>query len=512
MRIPRGEVLPALLALLLTASGCTSPPQEFTVLHFNDYHGQMRPLAAAKGEPCGGLARLAALAGSLSARERAQGRPTFLLFAGDAFTGTATSSLFQGEPDFQGFAKMGFAAWVPGNHDWDFGAEILTLRTRSLKVPALLANVRSGPGAPPFFRPACTLMAGKYRIGVVGVTRQDTPSITRPGATEGYAFDDPAEGVARVLRSRGPEAWDFVVVLSHCGLEEDRNIARRNPGVGLVVGGHDHLALAAPQWEAGIPIVQAGAQGRYMGVVRVSLHDGTRPRVAANLIPVTADLPEDAGIRAMVFPYLQKEESEMGARVAALPVELEGFPAGRERETVLGDIIADAMRTATGADLAFINGGAIRAGLPAGDLTGRNLLECFPFEDTLWTVRLKGSQVRSLLDRCASRVEGGPWGGFLQVSGLSAIYRSGASQDVKVGGRPLEDTGEYAVACSAFLMSAGDGHTEFTEGEDARDWGIPVRDLLRARLADPAIPLPEPGSRLRQPGETAAPKPLRKAA
>jgi 2',3'-cyclic-nucleotide 2'-phosphodiesterase (5'-nucleotidase family) len=502
----------ALLAFLLGAWACSRPPQEFTVLHFNDYHGQIRPLVTPKGEPCGGLARLAALTGSISARERSEGRPVFLLFAGDAMTGTATSSMFQGEPDFQGFAKMGFAAMVPGNHDWDFGAGVLEQRSRALRAPILLANARTAPGWPTFFRPARTLQAGEYRVGVIGVTRQDTPSITRPGATEGYAFEDPAEAVARALRNRGPAAWDFVVVLSHCGVEQDRKIARRNPGVGLVVGGHDHLALTSPEWESNVPIVQAGDRGRFLGVVRVTLRRGTRARVEASLLPVTADMPEDAGIRSMVLPFLDREEKELGSRIATLPSALEGPPASRQHETLLGNLITDSMRLASGADLAFVNGGSIRAGLPSGEVTGRDLLECFPFEDTLWTVRLKGSQVRALLNRCASNSGGEPWGGFLQVSGLTVVYGEDQSEEIQVDGRPLEDNAEFTVACTNFLMSGGDGHAEFAAGQGPRDWGIEVRGLVRSRLADPAVQPVQGEGRIRFVGRGAPPKPLRKAA
>lgn len=504
----RSSLALAVLALIAAGSGCGQPLQEVTILHFNDYHGQVRPTHAAKGEPCGGLARLAALVGVLTAREQAKGRSVFLMFAGDAFTGTATSTLFQGEPDFLAFQKMGIDAMVPGNHDWDFGSEILAQRCRSLRSPILLANARPLQGAPAFFRPAVTLQAGLYRIGVIGVSREDTPKITRPGVTQGFEFENPGEAVARVLSSRGPAAWDFVVVLSHCGLEEDRRIARRNPGVGLIVGGHDHIALPGPVMEAGVPIVQAGDRGRYVGVVRLSLERGSKGRVSGNLIPVTADLPEDGGIRALVAPYLEREEREVGTVVASLQAPLQGT-GSRQRPTPLGSLVADALREASGADAAFINGGAIRGDLPSGDITGRELMEALPFQDTLRTVRIKGQAMRALLDRCASHAAAGPWGGYLQLSGISTVYRDGRAQSILVGERPLEDEVEYLVACNGFLADGGDGYAEFASGREARDWGLEVRDLLKGKLSPASA---EPGLDASRPEVPSAPGDVRKAA
>jgi 2',3'-cyclic-nucleotide 2'-phosphodiesterase (5'-nucleotidase family) len=498
----RGFLLRSLAALLacVLAWGCSRRTQEFTILHFNDYHGQVRPLKAQRKEPCGGLARLAALVQSVARAERAEGRVPILLFAGDAFTGTATSALFKGEPDFRVFAKLGIAAAAVGNHEWDFGRQVLDLRSRSLGAPVLMANARPTPGVPVFYRSAATILAGGARVGVIGVTRRDTHLITRPGASEGYTFEDPGDAVARELAKRGPRAWDFVVVLSHCGLEEDRAIARWNPGVDLIVGGHDHIALTAPALESGVPIVQAGDRGRYLGVVRVEIPPGESPRVHARLVPVTADLPEDAGIRSLLAPYLEREARELGATVCTLVEPIGDFRDSRVRETALGDLVADALRDAAGAEIGFVNGGALRADLPAGEVTAGHVLQCFPFEDTLWTMRIRGDEVKALLDRCALRATQGPWGGFLQVSGITVRYRGGRATEIRVGDAELREDATYLVACPGYLAGGGDGHLEFAGGQEKRDWGLSTTGILRSRLAAPTLEVPSAGSRILRAG------------
>jgi 5'-nucleotidase/UDP-sugar diphosphatase len=491
-----GAVALSLCALLLLS--CGQKPQVFTVLHFNDFHGQVEPVADKDGGQSGGLARLAGLVDSVRADNERKGIPTLLLCAGDVFTGTAFSTLFQGGPEFKALGLMKTSAMTTGNHEWDFGPGVLSERARGCGFPLVVANVAPQvPGRLPLV-PFTTLTAGRLRVGIIGVTTADTPQTTAPGNTEGFTFSDPVEAVGKILTEKDGE-WDFVVVLSHCGFEVDKVIASKYPAIGLIVGGHDHKVLERPWIEKGVPIVQAGDRGRFLGEVTVSLAKGRPAEVTGRLLPVTDKIPESAEIAGVLAPYLAKEESALGAVIGRLPSALEGDRnILRTREAAIGDLLADAMRNASGADLAFVNSGAIRAGLPAGEVTGRDLYACLPFFDSLSTVRLTGAQIQALLDRCASMPITDPPGGFLQVSNISVVYRNGNAEKAKIGGAPIDPTREYVVACSHFLLSGGDGLKEFTEGKDTRDWGVSLQELMRRELVKPGIKIPSVGSRLKR--------------
>jgi 2',3'-cyclic-nucleotide 2'-phosphodiesterase (5'-nucleotidase family) len=505
------KALVALSLLVLTLGACASgtpPPQvhEFTILHFNDFHGQVEPLSVPPGQPAGGMARLAGQANVVRAENHKHGEPTLLLFAGDLFTGTAFSTLFQGLPEFNALKQMRLTAATTGNHEWDFGQGVLLSRVRHAGVPMVLANVSAADPEHVFWKPFLELEVGGLRIGVVGVVTPDTPVTTAPGNTQGYLFGDPAEAVGRVLAERGKE-WDFVVLLSHCGFEVDREIARRYPQLGLIVGGHDHKVLEQPYVESGVPIVQAGDRGRFLGEVRVKIARGQRATVTGHLVPITSATPEDPEVTALLAEPLAKEKAALGEVVGKLPVALTGDRTVlRSGEALLGDLITDAMRSVTQADIALLNAGTIRAGLPAGPVTGRDLLACLPFFDSVCTLRLTGAQVQSLLNRCAAMpVEDAP-GGFLQVSGLTVRYQGGRAFDVTVGGEPLAPDREYLVACSHFLLSGGDGLVEFKEGKDVRDFGVALQELLRRELARPDLTLPEAGKRILRSTATAEDK------
>ena len=487
-------VLATLLAAPVSAAKSPAPAATtLTILHFNDLHGQVSPISAPAGQPCGGLARLAAQVESERAAALARGDVAFLLFGGDVFTGTAFSSLFQGGPEFQVLSMMKPAAVAVGNHEWDFGQGVLLSRFRHARVPVVAANLSNPDPEHVFFRPYQDLRAGGMRVGVIGVTTQDTPETTALGMTKGYTFSDPIEAVGRVLREH-QKHWDFVIVLSHCGIAVDRRIADRFPQLGLIVGGHDHKVLEQPEVRSGVPIVQAGDRGRFLGEVRVELARGKRPSVTGRLIPITSATAEDAAVRDLLAPYLDKESTAMGEALGTLPAQIPGDRALlRSQEGALGDLVTDAMRALTGADLALLNAGTIRAGLPAGTVTGKDLVACLPYFDSVCTVRLTGAQVQALLDRCAAMPPQDAPGGFLQVSGLSVRYEGGRALDARVGEAPLDPARDYVVACSGFLLGGGDGLSEFKAGRDARDWGVGLQELLRREIARPDLKIPVPG-------------------
>ncbi len=494
-----GWVVIAILILATFVPAAERAPAqtyEFTILHFNDFHGQVEPIQAPAGKPAGGMARLSGEVDRVRAENRKSGEPTFLLFAGDLFTGTAFSTLFQGAPEFKALSQMKVTAMTTGNHEWDFGQGVLLSRAAHAGIPIVVANLSAPEPEHVFWKTSLDLDAGGLRVGLIGVTTADTPTTTAPGNTEGYRFGDPLEAIGKVLAERVKD-WDFVVVLSHCGIDVDRAIAQRYPQVGLIVGGHDHKVMERPEVVNGVPIVQAGDRGLYLGEVKVRVQKGHPASVTGRLLPITSATPEDPAVVALLKDSLDKENTALSEVVGKLPVALTGDRnVLRSQEAVIGDLLTDAMREATKADIALLNSGTIRAGLPAGPVTGRDLLACLPFFDSVCTVRLTGAQVQSLLSKCAAMPTKDAPGGFLQVSGLKVRYEGGKAYDVMVGGAPLDPARLYLVACSHFLLSGGDGLVEFKEGEDVRDFGIALQELMRRQITRPDLVLPEPGHRI----------------
>jgi 2',3'-cyclic-nucleotide 2'-phosphodiesterase (5'-nucleotidase family) len=471
--------LAAVLALGL--AGCVGRPQaappaagappRLVVHYFNDWHGHLEPFQRPDvTAPVGGAARLARLIADRRATAAAAGADTLLLEAGDVLQGTPMSTVFRGEPDFALLERMGVDAMSLGNHEFDFGIANLRERLAQVSFPVLAANVSNADGTP-FAGDAVIVTTPRHglRVALLGLVTADTRVTTHPHNVADLTFADPVATAARYLPRLAAES-DLVVVVSHSGVEVDREIAAL-PGVDLVVGGHDQDLLEPPPVVGGVPVVQAHEWGEYLGEATFAAGRGGDLRWAGNrYLRVTADLPEDPEVAAFVGSYRARLGSELGKVVATTAVRLDG--QGRNQETNLGNVVADALLLASGADVAFINAGAIRASLEPGDITLEELMTVLPFDNRLVVVRLTGAELRSMLEQ--SLRDGG--GGFLQVAGVR-LRETAAGVEAEVGGAALDDAKLYDVATSDFLVAGGDGY-EQALGKAMRETGYGLLDAV----------------------------------
>ena len=245
----------ALLALTLLVASCETsavppsavpqastpalPDDRIQILHTNDIHGRMEAERLASGGGSfekGGVALLAAVAAQL--RSRAPER-TLLLDAGDAWQGAFISNENKGAAVLQVMNRMGYDAQALGNHDFDWGQDVLRVRAGEARFPFLAANVVDEASGQPagFARPYVVKDLGLARVAVLGISNPGTPAISKPANVKGLRFLPAADAVAKYLPELRQKA-DVVVVLSHAGKDDDQALARAMPGVDVIVGGH----------------------------------------------------------------------------------------------------------------------------------------------------------------------------------------------------------------------------------------------------------------------------------
>ncbi|MCO5166885.1 MAG: bifunctional metallophosphatase/5'-nucleotidase [Planctomycetes bacterium] len=506
------------LATLLVAVGLfagtpalAQEPREgalrLTVLHTNDLHGQVlepprRP---------GGLVALGRAIRQERDRARERGDAVLLLDAGDLFKGTPEGDLTDGEVMVAWMNHMGYDAAVVGNHEFDHGVDVAARLCWGADFPFLGANIRQPDGARPEWlglpgarlgeplhealRGAAVVRtlasaAGRARVALVGLTTSAMKDVTLKGVTGDLEFPDEAATLDRVLELLPPV--DLVVLITHCGLTTDRALARRFQGkVDLIIGGHSHTRLPSGDRQGAVLVCQTGSRGEALGRVRVEVTpaQGGSPRkvvAEADLLPTGDELP------GVLAPYIEKVKEKVGARVGTLTRDLErgrGFePSG------LGNLHVDAMRRATGVDVALHNRTGIRADIPAGEVQVRHLYEVAPFGNTVVTLLLSGKDLLELF----SGMLGSP-SRVLEVSGAVITFDPEAPVgqrlvEVTIGGKPLDPDRTYKVATNNFLAAGGDGHAVFTRGADVRDTGVILLDLLLAHFReregpfDPGVP------------------------
>jgi 2',3'-cyclic-nucleotide 2'-phosphodiesterase (5'-nucleotidase family) len=473
-------LLLACLASWTTTASATAcaPGQALTLLHFNDFHGQIEPYRdPIDGTERGGIARLAARVDAVRAEE--PGRPLLLLFAGDLLQGTLTSSLFLGLPDVVLFDRMGVDAAVLGNHELDYGQPVLRRLAAEARFPILSANVTAHPTPLPVL-PDISLRPSPHGpiVTILGLTTPDLATGTHPRHLEGISVEDPI-AVARervpALRKRSA----LMIILSHLGIAEDRRLAQDVPGIDLIVGGHNHVIHREPLFEGGVPILQVGERGGWLGRMDLECRDGRLAQSRYQVIDIDSASPEDSAIASEVARIVQDAEQalneEVGLTTRTLSAQREIM---RRQESAFGDFVADLARRITLADVALLNGGGFRASIPAGPVTLKAIYEAFPFRNELVVGELTGEQLRAALARSAALDPLQNPGGFLQVSGVRYVIRDGALATVTVGDAAIDLDRTYRVVTTDFLAAGGDGYWILKDLRDRTDTGRLLSDAV----------------------------------
>ncbi len=465
------------------------------------------PFPADDGERVGGAAARAALI------ERQRSRPgrTLLLDAGDVFQGTPYYNFFRGVPDYRTMSLMAYDAGALGNHDLDDGPAAWLRASANARFEILSANVfaaaesswaKAGGEVPASDRRGSHWIGGQRvpdgaalryltppfvirdlgagrTVALFGLTTADLVHIVAVGPNGGVAIADPVAVAERLVPELRRKA-DVVICLSHIGLDSDRELARRVAGIDVIIGGHSHTRLdrpvlvpnATPNGYHGTAIVQTGYRGEFLGRVALYFEGDRLTRYSGQLLRVRPAEGEDSRVVALLRPYADSIEGAMSQAIFHSPARIPSSGL-REAETPLGNFVADVLRDASGADIAVINSGGIRAALPAGDVTVGDVYSTLPFDNRIVVVPMPGWRVRELLDFAARRIGKG---GFAQVSGVAFVIRSDRASYIRVNGKSLESDRVYRVATVDYLYEGGDGYTAFAKAGPAEKSGVLLRD------------------------------------
>jgi 5'-nucleotidase len=519
-RLPRW-VLPLLAAAPLLCA-CSRPRTfELTLLHTNDVHSRFeeidargttcRPQAAAAGECFGGAARRA----TAIAAARASAPQALLLDAGDEFQGTLYYNRFKGAAIAELMNHLGYDAMVVGNHEFDDGPPALAQFARAIEFPLLATNVDATADSElaPLLRSSVVLEVSGQRVGVVGVVTEQTPSLSSPGET--LRFLPIEESLRKEIERLENEGIDIVIVLSHSGLERDRQIAAAVAGIDVIVGGHTNSLLSktiegaegpypivveGPRGEP-VLVVTAYAYGKYLGRLDVVFARGVPSAWRGEPILIDAGVAPDLEVAALIEPYRAELAGYSYQEVGVTTEELEGRESAcRFRECTLGNLIADALLehgASQGIEIALQNGGGIRSSIAEGPVTVGEVLEVLPFGNAMSTFGLRGSDLLATLEHAVSEADhpdGESTGRFLQVAGLRYSFTLGRPVGQRIlsvevaaadgAFSPLDPGKIYRVACNDFTRKGGDGFDVLRDRAiDPYDDGAVVADVLIEHLS-----------------------------
>jgi 5'-nucleotidase/UDP-sugar diphosphatase len=451
----------------------------------------------------GGFARLAGVVEA----ERAKGGHLLYVHSGDTLSPSLMSSFDQGKHVIDLLNTTPPDVFVPGNHEFDFGRDVFLARMGEAKFPLFAANLQdpAGKGLPGF---AATKIYefGGARIGLVGLAADDSAVKSSPGDLKFLPTVETGIAEAAKLREAGA---DLVVAVAHANRAQDRALFESH-AFDVILSGDDHdLAL----WFDGKSVlVESKEEAEYVTAVDLAIDveekDGDRSvKWWPNFrIIDTAGVTPGAAAEAKTKQYEEQLSKELDVALGTTETPLDSRKATvRSEEVAIGNLIADAMRDGTGADVALTNGGGIRGNkeYAAGStLARRDVLTELPFGNKTVLVEVKGATILAALEHGVGQVEQGA-GRFPQVSGLKVkvdLKKAAGSRvrAVEIGGKPLDLAATYRLATNDFMLRGGDGYTMLADGKVVLGPldGKLMADQVMAFVAKAGKVAPKPEGRL----------------
>lgn len=470
-----------------------------TIIHTNDTHANID----SAGSPDNIARRVTAIK-----QARAQAANSILVDSGDVFSGTLYFNKYEGQADLAFMNMVQYDAMTFGNHEFDRGTGVLANFVKNAYFPFVSANIDFSanndlkgyavneigrPGSAGGIYPAIVKEIGGQKVGIFGLTTEDTPSLSSPGDT--VKFSDAATKAQETVAALKDQGINKIIALSHLGYDEDVELAKKVEDIDVIVGGHSHTLLKTPYADNSHAnptiIVQVNEKAENLGNVKVEFDaEGKLVSWAENLIGINAQASgkyvlaaDPEALQLLNTAYKPAVVAEKSIVVGKSDIDLYGAVAAngnprtvRTKETAIANLVVDGMldeavSAGTGAVMALQNGGGIRTNILKGDITRGGVIEILPYSNDLVVLELTG---REIWDGLENGVSAAPaeYGGFPHVAGMKYVYDSSRPSKQRVisvsvktstGYEPLKLDQKYKLATNIFTAKGGDNYTSFAQ-------------------------------------------------
>lgn len=500
-------VFAILLILVGVVSAQDEETFELTIMHTNDVHGHHEP----QRDGNGGAARQATVVNQI--RDEVDNH--LLLDGGDRFTGTLFHVQYRGQDSAQIMNMIGYDAMTLGNHEFDDGDDVLAAFVDAVDFPVVTANVdfSESPVLADKIQPSVILDVGDEQVGIIGLVTPETEILSKPG--DELVFDYDLINVTQAqVDALTAEGVNKIILVTHIGYAADLEVAQGVSGVDVVVGGHTNTLLSNQyagavgeyptvlESASGEPVlvVQASTRTVYLGRLDVEFDaDGLLTDWDGDAILLSRYISPDPDVSDLIAGLAEPIAELSAQAVGETTTELTGTNPRlcRIEECLLGNLITDAIIAETGVDIAFQNGGGIRADIDAGEITLGEVLNVLPFGNLTSTFELSGADVIAVMENSVSRIEldenndpivDGASGRFMQVSGMHYTYDATQEEGSRIVSVEVWQDGEYVeidpdamytVAANDFIRSGGDGYVTLAENAvNPYDQGRPLDQVV----------------------------------
>ena len=443
-----------------------------------------------------------------------------LVDAGDAIQGAALGALSNGAEIIKMMNQVGYDLAIPGNHEFDFGFDVLDDCSEELSCGYTCVNFCTADGEP-VFQPWRILEAGDMKIGFVGTVTPDT--FTRSAIKDvlnevgepmyDFLADETGDRLCGALQKSIDEVRengaDYVILVAHLGSNQKGDsiytsnaVVRKLTGIDAVIDGHSHEVYNTqiPDRDGNmIPIAQAGTKLPMIGQLTI-YKDGHLEETLVDPVPLLSGFDAETvtrtdternvdpdtkafldGITASYMPVLYRKIGDLSVDL----IKTDGTrDLSRFGENGLCEFVADAYRDMKGTQAALINAGSVRTNLEAGEVVYQDIVDILPYCNEILTVRVSGQMILDALEFGVSFLPDAS-GSFPQVSGITFsidkeietsvkinekkqfVSVDGARRvsDVTIGGKELDPNGSYTLVISYYIFTGGDGYTMFQDAD-----------------------------------------------
>ena len=372
--------------------------KKLTLLHSNDLHGDF---FSEKGKDVliGGISRLS---GYVS-KTRAEEKNVIYCIAGDMFRGNVIDSEYKGISTIEIMNMISPDVVTVGNHETDYGLSHLLFLEKCAKFPIINANMFITTNRSRLFQPYKIIEIDGMKILFIGIVTESVLANTKNEGLIGTFVDisEAAEEVGHICNTYNAIDIDYTVLLTHIGFEEDKKLAALlDPswGVDVIIGGHSHTFIEKPEIVNDILIVQAGTGTDQIGRfdIEIDTEKNCTHKWTWKCIPINdKTCPKDEKLEEIISKYKNQTDTKYGRVITRLKREL--THPNRYQETELGDLFADILRDSLGLDIMLLGSGSIRKEKLGPIITLQDLMEIFPYDDSIHMVTVTGKQLKDMI-------------------------------------------------------------------------------------------------------------------
>lgn len=444
-----------ILVFLLTSSLLIGQ-ERATILYFNDSH-VIYPVNDKYGER-GGVARAKTLIDSI----KKENKNTIVIQGGDLGGGVLFGAIYHGFPMIEAFNKMPIDLSNFGQHEFDFGVQEARNLVNKSKFQWISSNLKEKNGKP-FNNSKEYILKNmnNIKVGFLGTTDgMDTTIQT----TEIYQ-ENIFKSIERNLRKIKKENPNFIVLLTQSEPNLNMEILEKFPEINAILGEEKSEKYNIVTYLGEKPIISP--QGNMGSIIKLDIIKNKEGKIKQTLeiLPVNSLIKPDKNMLKLEEFYKNKLETDLGEVIAKSKIKLDsGFGENhhaRYEESNIGNLIADSYRNYFNTDIAFMNGGGIRANIPKGDFKLKDGISLLPFSNKIGSFKYTGAIILQALEHGVSSIDTKA-GRFLQVSGITYTYNPNKNigsrvSNVKINNKPINLDKIYSVALPLYIKNGGDG-------------------------------------------------------